>query len=199
VGVDRRIPGTGFARRRSVAGLAFRYNTSKRPKLTPPEQDFEEFFRSAYRSLLRDVIFAGGEPQDAEDALSAAMEEVLRRWDAIDNPRAYARRAAISNLIKNKERGLQRTVDRLIEKRHVPAAPDPGLSTWEEQEWVTQLLKSLPAAQQEVLAYMIDEFTQQEIAQLFGKTEAAVRQNLYMARKRLAACIAEADRQEEAR
>jgi hypothetical protein len=43
---------------------------------------FEEFFRDAYRPLVRDVIFAGWNPDEAEDAVSAAMIEVLQRWDS---------------------------------------------------------------------------------------------------------------------
>ena len=81
----------------------------KRLKAMPAEQDFAEFFRSAYRPLLRDIIFVSGNPHEAEDALCAAMLEVLDRWDRIDNPRGYTRRAAISNLIKNKQRGLGRS------------------------------------------------------------------------------------------
>ena len=148
---------------------------------------FEEFFRDAYQPLVRDVIFAGWNPEDAEDAVSAAMAEVLQRWDSIQNPRAYARRAAISNAIKYKERGLKRIRERLIQRGDIPPEHDldPGLMVWEQQEWVRLLLKSLPPAQQEVLACMVDMFTQQEIAQLLGKTEAAVRQNLHAARKRL--------------
>jgi DNA-directed RNA polymerase specialized sigma24 family protein len=90
---------------------------------------FEAFFRSAYRSLVRDVIFAGGSPYEAEDAVSAAMEEVFQRWDTIENPQAYTRRAAISNLIKAKERGTRRIVNRLIQRGDVPPehALDPGL------------------------------------------------------------------------
>ena len=55
-----------------------------------------------------------------------------------------------------------------------------------------QLLESLPPAQREVLACMIDMLTPQEIAQLLGKTEAAVRQNLCAARKSLLRYLAEA-------
>ena len=154
---------------------------------------FEEFFRASYQSLLRDVIFAGGDPHEAEDALAAAMTEVFQRWDSIKNPRAYARRAAISNLIKSKQRGLPRIRERLIQDGNVQLEhhPDPALAAWEQQEWVTLLLKALPPAQREVLACMIDSFTRQEIAQLLGKTEAAVRQNLCAARKRLKSYLAE--------
>src|SRR5262249_61123587 len=99
------------------------------------------------------------------------MTEVLQRWDTIRHPRAYARRAAISNLIKNKQRGSQRIQERLIERGDVPLEHDmdPGLTVWEQREWVTLLLKSLPPAQREVLACMVDMFTRQEIAQLLGQ------------------------------
>jgi RNA polymerase sigma factor (sigma-70 family) len=158
----------------------------------------EEFFRAAYQPLLRDVIFAGGKPHEAEDAVSAAMVEVLKRWDTIENPQAYARRAAISSLIKDKQRGLQRTRDRLIQRGDVPLEHDldPGLMVWEQGEWVTLLLKSLPPAQREVLACLVDMFSQQEIAQLLGKTDAAVRQNLCAARRNLARFLAEANGEE---
>ena len=156
---------------------------------------FEEFFRDAYKPLVRDVIFAGWDPDEAEDAVSAAMIEVLQRWDSVHNPRAYVRRAAISNAIKDRERGLKRIRERLIQRGDVPPEHDldPGLMVWEQQEWVRLLLQSLPPAQQEVLACMVDMFTQQEIAQLLGKTKAAVRQNLYAARKRLTRYLAEID------
>jgi DNA-directed RNA polymerase specialized sigma24 family protein len=102
-------------------------------------------------------------------------------------------------LIKDKQRGLQRIQKRLIQQGEVPPEHDldPGLIVWEQQEWVTLLLKSLPPAQREVLACMVDMFVSREIAQLLGKTEAAVRQNLCAARKRLADCLAEIDVAEE--
>jgi RNA polymerase sigma factor (sigma-70 family) len=153
---------------------------------------FEELFRDAYQALLRDAIFAGGNLHEAEDAVSAALEEVLRRWDRIDNPRAYARRATISLLIKNKARGQQRIRDRIIQRGEYPIEHDldPGLTVWEEQEWVMQLLESLPPAQREVVACMVDMFPRKEIAQLLGKTDAAVRQNLCAARKSLVSYLA---------
>ena len=144
---------------------------------------------------MRDVIFAGWNLPEAEDAVSTAMAAVLQHWDKIDNPRAYARRAAIRSAIKTKERGLERIQERLIQRGDIAAEqdPDPGPVLWEQQEWVRLLLKSLPPAQREVLACMVDTFTRQEAAQLLGKTEAAVRQNLCAARKRLARCLAEMD------
>ena len=164
----------------------------------PPVSAFEEFYRSAYRPLLRDVIFAGGKLHEAEDAVSAAMADVLQKWGTIQNPPGYARRAAIRNLIKEKQRGQQRLRERLRQRGDVPREHDldPGLTAWEQTEWVRRLLESLPSAQREILACIIDEFTTREIAQLLGKTEAAVRQNLCAARKNLASCLAQTGRKE---
>lgn len=158
-----------------------------RPEARPPE-GFCDFFRNGYQALVRDVIYAGGHPDEAEDAVSAAMSEVLQRWDAIENPQAYARRVAINYAIRSRQRGLWRIAERLVERGDVPieGSLDPGLLVWEQQEWVTLLLKSLSPAERQVLACIVDAFRPQEIAQLLGKTEAAVRQNLYSARKRLA-------------
>jgi RNA polymerase sigma factor (sigma-70 family) len=169
------------------------------PSLSSP--GFEAFFRNAYKPLVHAVMFAGGDPHQAEDAVSAAMVDVLQRWDEIVNPRAYARRAAISHLINAKKRGLERIRARIIEQGHIPPehAPDPDMVIWEQQEWVTLLLKSLPPAQREVMACIFDTLTCQEIAQLLGKTDAAVRQNLRAARKRLASYLAENDGAEDRR
>jgi RNA polymerase sigma factor (sigma-70 family) len=169
-----------------------------------PGVAFGEFFRDAYQPLVRDVIFAGATIDEAEDAVAAAMVEVLKRWDAIGNARAYARRAAINNMIKSRQRGLSRISERLIERGDVMTDGDldPGLLVWEQREWVTLLLKSLPPAQREVLACMVDMFTPQEIARLLGKNEAAIRQNLCAARRKLARRLGETghhDTGEEAR
>jgi RNA polymerase sigma factor (sigma-70 family) len=189
------VPGMGLVTRRGSARPTLGEKTVRAEKAEPlapgtPRHTaaFEELFRSAYQPLLRDVIFFGGNLQEAEDAVSAALAEVFQRWDTIEHPRAYARRAAISNLIKikNKQRGQQRIEERMIERGDYPPEHDLDPETaWAQQEWVLQLLKSLPPAQQEVLACLFDMFTQREIAQLLGKTDAAIRQNLRAARKRL--------------
>jgi RNA polymerase sigma factor (sigma-70 family) len=182
------------------ASLALLVDVVNSRRVPVPASGFEDFYRTNYQALVREVIFAGGDTEEAKDAVSAAMVEVLQRWDTITHPRAYARRAAVSNLIKSKQRGLPRIHERLIQRGEVSveSALDPGLTVWEQREWVTQLLKSLPPAQREVLTCIVDNFSGPEIAQLLGKTEAAVRQNLRAARKSLANCLAEVDGAEAA-
>jgi DNA-directed RNA polymerase specialized sigma24 family protein len=133
----------GFGARAGRGGKAVSARKARIPASAqmPPTRAhagaFENLFRDAYQGLLRDAIFAGGNPREAEDAVSAALEEVLRRWDKFENPRAYARKAAISNLIKNKQRGQQRIRDRMIQRGdyQLERDLDPGLTVWEEQEW----------------------------------------------------------------
>ena len=70
---------------------------SARQQSAPPS-GFAGFFRSAYRQVVQTVIYAGATETEADEAAAAAMEEeeeeeVLRRWDQICLPRAYARKA----------------------------------------------------------------------------------------------------------
>src|ERR1700686_1293177 len=80
---------------RYPAELTLRGNAGRRREAALPAEAFNEFFRIAYQPL-RDVIFAGGNPHEAQDRVSATMAEVRQRWDTIKNPRAYAPRAPIS-------------------------------------------------------------------------------------------------------
>jgi RNA polymerase sigma factor (sigma-70 family) len=146
---------------------------------------FEQFFRGSYRSLLRELIYLGGHPEEAEDALAAGMEAALKNWPRIESPRAYVRRAAFNHLIKGRQRGQRRIEDRMQERRTVDADPAPGQVLWEQQEWVKELLEQLTPAQREVVACVFDALTPQEIGQLLGKSPEAVRQSLRAARKRL--------------
>jgi RNA polymerase sigma factor (sigma-70 family) len=158
-------------------------------------REFEQFYRDCFASLLRDVLFMGGHRQEAEDALSAAMLSTWENWDRIENPHAYARKAALNHLIKARQRGQWRIRARMIARGAITfgAVPVPGTVIWEQQQWVTELLASLPPAQRQVLACAIDAITPQETALLLGKTPGAVRQCLRAARERLKKDLAEND------
>jgi DNA-directed RNA polymerase specialized sigma24 family protein len=90
------LGGTSRARARSVPGL----DETTAEKIT-------DFFDRRYRKLMALALFLGATQQEAEDAVSAAMEEMVRRWHEIRDPVVFARRAVVSNLIKAKERPRQ--------------------------------------------------------------------------------------------
>lgn len=158
------------------------------PTGVPP--GFENFFRSAYRKLVAGVMYLGASKEEAEDAVAASMAEVLRRWAQISDPLAYARRATLSNFIKEKTR-TARLISHLIERGEVVCEyQDAGLTVWEDSQWVKQLLDSLPPAQRDAMAGFMDDYSHAQVAELLGKHPAAVRQNFRAARQRLMDALA---------
>jgi len=148
---------------------------------------FETFYRQHYRLLMKIAIYLGATKEDAEDAVGETMTEVFQRWVEIDKPLPYARRAVVSHFLKSKERGLRRVRRRLAERGEAvqEGREDAGLTIWEDKQWVTQLLDSLPPAQRNVMAFIIDEFSASEVATLLGKNPPTIRQNLAAARQHL--------------
>jgi RNA polymerase sigma factor (sigma-70 family) len=147
---------------------------------------FEDFYRAEYRFMMSVAVAVGGSLDDADDAVDHAMEQVWRGWSRIDNPRAYARRAVLTTVVKQRVRDRQR-LPRSIEGGHVtPEGADcPELTMWEDRQWVAQLLATLPPAQREVMDCVLAGLTTTEISQLLGSTPAAVRKNLQHAREKL--------------
>jgi RNA polymerase sigma factor (sigma-70 family) len=147
---------------------------------------FEAWFCDNYPKLTADLMAVGADYHLAQECAQEAAADLLRRWRHVKHPYAYARRAAINVLIKTRERGPRRLQDRLVQRAEVTSArEDPGLTAWEDREWVAGLLSSLPTAQRQVIACVIDDFEPKEIAELLGKTPEAVRRALADARKAL--------------
>ncbi len=168
-------------------GLAQAMPTPRVEPGTGAVQEFVAFFRAGYRELLKAAMYAGATKHQADEAAATAMRDVLRRWGELDDPLAYARRAVISNFIKEKTRGLDRVRRRQVElgAGTAEAREDPGLTVWEDREWVMQMLRSLPAGQRNAMAFIVDGFTPTEIAALLGRSPEAIRQSLHDARLRL--------------
>jgi RNA polymerase sigma factor (sigma-70 family) len=155
------------------------------------QTEFEEFYREYYPRLLKVlIVFAGGRVHLAEEALDDAMVVVYQKWGSIDNPPAYVYRVAIHKLLRQLE----------IARREIPSPLDRAgeqlghvseQTILEQQQWVVWLLRRLPPGEREALAGTLDELTSVEIAELVGRTPAAVRQNLSAARRRLRKYLAD--------
>ncbi len=74
-------------------GLARAPKTVAEPAQALRNAAVSVFFRGSYRKVLATVIAAGATLQEAEDAVSDAMQAVLQAWGRIESPLAYARRA----------------------------------------------------------------------------------------------------------
>jgi RNA polymerase sigma-70 factor (ECF subfamily) len=163
----------------------------------PPEQqaaqesndpvEFEVFYRTYYRELVKAAMYAGATLHDAQEAVDASMEEIHGRWTNIQHPRAYAHQAVRSNLKKLKGRGLDRIRRRQIEcgEGVWEEGKDARLTVWEDTQWVRQLLESLPPSQREAMAFVVDGLKPGEVADVLGITPEAARNRLFAARARL--------------
>jgi RNA polymerase sigma factor (sigma-70 family) len=152
-----------------------------------PER-FEDFYRSSYRELVRAAMIAGATLEEAEDAASKTLTEMLRIWPVPGHTLRYARKAVVHNFIKDKTRGPARVARRLVERGHV--APQEGvedqwLTALEGREWTASVLSELTGAQREVMQLVADGLSYKEIAEVIGKSGCVVRRRLSDARARL--------------
>jgi RNA polymerase sigma factor (sigma-70 family) len=132
---------------------------------------------------------AGATSEEAKDAVSETIADMLPIWPIPGSPLRYARKAVVNNFIQEKTRGPSRVSKRLIERGHVPrheGADDQRLTAWEDRQWVASILSPLPPAQREVMGYIADGLSREEIAEALGKSRDAVRRNLCDARAHLA-------------
>ena len=156
----------------------------------PPAPDgFEEFFRRSFRDLVGTAMFAGAERHEAEDAADKTLTEMLQRWPVPGNPLAYARQAVVHNFVKEKTRGNERLIRRLIERGHVPrheGLTDDQLTAFEDSQWVTDVLHVLSPKQRRVMECIARGLAYDEIAETLGMSKDAVRRSLCDARRHLA-------------
>ena len=135
-------------------------------------------------------MIAGATPHDAKDAAHKTLVQMYAGWPDPRYTLAYARKAVISNFIKDKTRGPGRVAQRLWERGHVPhreGADDPALTRLENDEWVKDVLSCLSPAQREVMECFVAGLEIAEIAGALGKTNETIRRHICDACKRLRA------------
>lgn len=152
----------------------------------PADEVFDPFFREAYPELLKVGRFYHRNAHDVEELAAEIMVEVRRRWFSIDNHWAYAR-TCLARAVFKMRLGQSATRVEPRPANELPAFIDaaPGLDAYEGQQWVGQLLDTLPPAQHEVMKLFLKGLTYKEIANTVRKSESAVRQNFKLARDNL--------------
>jgi len=154
-------------------------------------REFEQLFRQEFRRLVAAMLSLPGiSLEEAKDAAQAGLEDVLARWPALANPRAYAYKATISHLwkIKNGQRRQDQIRQRQIERGEVgpETCQDAGLAAVEFHQWVLSALDGLAPTQREAVALcLVDELQPAEAASLLGKSGPALRQALHAGRRAL--------------
>ncbi|MEU1747368.1 RNA polymerase sigma factor [Micromonospora arida] len=130
--------------------------------------------------LVKFLVYQGASPQDAFDAAHQAFVEAWRRWEQIQNPKAWLRIVAVRAL----KSAAQPTVPMPDRYDFADSAPT-GMQLSEETMDLMTALRRLPPLQREIMAWTVDGFGPSEIAKQLGMSGEAVRQALHRARQNL--------------
>ncbi|MBL7261050.1 RNA polymerase sigma factor [Paractinoplanes lichenicola] len=157
------------------------------PAERPPAAEFKVFFNRLYPVLVNYGAVIWGSIPDAEEAASDSLVYIYRHWHDIDNKDAYAR-TMVTRAIGRLRKNAARRADQLNQAGPAGSyadSNDGSVTECVQRQWITELLATLPPAQRAVMAGFFDQVPTADIAAAIGKTEAAVRKNLQLARRRL--------------
>ena len=131
---------------------------------------FEDAYAALRLPLLRLAFLLCGSREQAEDVVQAVFTTAYPRWDDIDEPRAYLRRAVV-NACNDVHRRRARDGRRSAEPEPVTSIPEVD-ETW-------AVLVRLPARQRAVVVlHFYEDQSLVEISRLLGRPAATVRSDL---------------------
>ncbi|MFF5077617.1 RNA polymerase sigma factor [Actinoplanes sp. NPDC000266] len=145
--------------------------------MTPPDEEFDPFYRATYPELRKYGVAWGRNWQDADDAARDVMIDVRRRWFTIAPSRraAYARVALVRAILKiRRERHAHDTSPFPVTELPLPPRDDLDLGAYEGRQWVGQLLGGLPCSQRAVMEAFLAGITFKEFAAELQRREAAI-------------------------
>lgn len=147
---------------------------------------FDKFFRSDHAQLIGFLRKVGFDREVAEDAAADAMLNAYKNWPQIDSPKSWVRRVAYRIACRQ----IQRTREaprRAITGGWVSSVHlDPDVvQLKEEQELILRVLDELPDKQRLVMAWYLDGFNADEIAEHVDMHPATVRSHRRHAREKL--------------
>jgi RNA polymerase sigma-70 factor (sigma-E family) len=139
--------------------------------------DLERFLADRGDQLLRTAVLLTGSKQAGEDLLQAALERLLRHWQAIEgNPEGYLRRT-LYHLAADRWRQQSAWRRQLLLLRPGLAAPaaDPFAAV-DQRDSLVRLLRQLPPRQRAVIvARYWEQLSEAESAQVLGISVGTVK------------------------
>ncbi|MEM9606545.1 MAG: sigma-70 family RNA polymerase sigma factor [Actinomycetota bacterium] len=150
---------------------------------SPPVAATEELYRREASRLYRSLVGAFGRSEIADEAVAEAFVQLLRRGDAVRDPRAWVWRTAFAVA-----RGL--VADRAdAEPGAMPELP------WEDAAAPVDLLRALaalsPKLREAVVLRHWAGFSAVEIGRITGADAATVRVRVLRAKRQLRAALGE--------
>jgi RNA polymerase sigma factor (sigma-70 family) len=140
-------------------------------------QLLESVYRSSWSALTRLAYLLVGDQSEAEDIVQTVFATAAARWDAIDEPAAYLRRAVVNRANEAHRRRFRSTAT---------AVSVVELSAEPEVDELWSLVQRLPAAQRAVVVLRFyEDLALADIASMLGRRESTVRSDLRRALLRL--------------
>lgn len=138
-----------------------------RTEAQQPAPGYEETYREHRLALVRLAYLMSGSHDVSEDAVQTAFTSAHCRWDQIDNPLPYLKRAVV-NLVKDGQRRHFRLLARATERPLVVLPPEVD-ETWAE-------LARLPWTQRAVVVlHYYEDLPLTEVAAVLDRPAATVR------------------------
>lgn len=132
-----------------------------------PAVGFEEAYRDHRLALLRLAYLMSGSHDVSEDAVQSVFTSAHDRWDQIENPLPYLKRAVV-NVVKDGQRRRLRLLARTPEQPLVALPPEVD-ETWAQ-------LARLPWAQRAVVVlHYYEDLPLTEVAVVLDRPAATVR------------------------
>ena len=154
------------------------------------DQDFAEFYASAFSRLVGQVFLVTGDLRDAEDLVQEAMARASTRWGRLrdyDVPEAWVRRVAM-NLAADLGRRSRRRLAALTRLAAMPATEVAELPA--EDLRIVKALGALPLSQRQVLVlHHLSDLPLAEVATTLRVPVGTVKSRLKRARRALAALL----------
>jgi RNA polymerase sigma-70 factor (ECF subfamily) len=147
----------------------------------PQDVEFALFYESGFVPLVAFLTVQGAKPWVATDIAQEAMIEAYRKWDTIDSPRSWIRTVASRKWWRRSERNEQEvSIDEAPESH--PLLSQQASAEIEVGHTFLTMVRDLPVAQRQVLAWTYDGYQPTEIAALLNKDPATIRSTLRDAR-----------------
>lgn len=164
-----------------------------------PEHSGPEYLRSredfarTVRRRIGTLVAMGASYSDAEEAVQDAVMRVWKSEEHGNDPEGYLFRATVTSLFKIWRRRTreQRAFEDITigwNGTHTPS-PEGRVLLSEAAEEGMRILRSLPPAQRETYVLRIEGMEYSEIAELTGRSEEALRQNMNRAKKAIEAIM----------
>lgn len=133
----------------------------------PPAPGFEETYRDHRAALLRLAYLMSGSHAVSEDVVQTVFTTAHDRWDQIEDPLPYLKRAVV-NLVKDEQRRRFRWLSR------TPQQPTVVLPSEVDETWA--LISRLPWTQRAVVVlHYYEDLALTEVAVVLDRPASTIR------------------------